>query len=445
MDKTKQLGTSSIGRLLLKFSTPAIIAMIVNSIYNVVDRIFIGNFAGEAALAGLTIAFPIMMTIFAFAGLIGMGGTSLLSIKLGEEDTREGSRIFGNTVGLGVILAIITFVTLFFTLDSALVLFGADASTIGPASSYMKIIIFGFFFQMIGFSLNNAIRAEGHPVLAMTAMISSAVTNIILDYLFIVIFGWGVEGAAYATIIGQFVGFIILISFHFRGKSILKPVLEDFIPKLKTTLRIFVVGFATFIGTIGVSLSLTLINRALVKYGGLASVTSMGAINSIFTLFIMPVMGIRQGMQPIIGYNHGAGKHDRVFKTLGIGLTAATIFAVLMFLLIQFFPQIFVEMFLNPGSETFAVAINGLRLYFLSLPIISINLMGVGFYQSTGNGLISMLLGLQILILVPVISILPKLFGLTGVWISYPVADVILVVITTVFLIGSYRRYRREM
>ncbi len=443
MEKTRRLGTKSIGKLLLEYSTPAIIAMIVNSIYNVVDRIFIGNYAGEAALAGLTIAFPIMMMIFAFAGLIGMGGTSLLSIKLGEENLHEANKTFGNMIGLGIIFAVVTFVGLFFTLDPTLILFGAKAETIGPASSYMRIIIFGFFFQMIGFSLNNAIRAEGHPFLPMVAMTTSALTNIVLDYLFIVVFGWGVEGAAYATIIGQFVGFLIMILFYLRGKSILRPILGDFIPRLKTTLRIFVVGFATFIGTIGVSLALTLINRALANYGGLASVTSMGAINSIFTLFIMPVMGIRQGMQPIIGYNHGAGNSERVFKTLRLGLTVATIFAVAIFLMIQLFPEVFVKMFLDPNSETIKVAINGLRLYFLSLPIIPVSLMGVGYYQSTGNGLISMLLGLQILILIPVISILPPLFGLTGVWISYPVADVILVTITIILLTGSYQKYKK--
>ncbi len=447
MDRTKELATKSVGRLLFQYSAPAIVAMIVNSIYNVVDRMFIGNFAGEAALAGLTIAFPVMMIIFAFAGLPGIGGSSLLSIKLGERDTKSANKIFGNTIGLAIVIAITISAIILLTLNPVLKLFGATPETLGIASSYMKIILFGFIFQAIGFSLNNIVRAEGHPVFSMVSMITSALTNIVLDYFFIVVFGWGVEGAAYATIIGQLVGCSILLSFYFRKKSILSPVFSDFILKMKIAMNIITVGFATFITTIGTSLSMMFMNRGLVQYGGMAGITSMGAINSLYTLFIMPLMGISQGMQPIIGFNHGAKQTERVYKTLTLALFVGIIFSTFIFLLIELFPQMFIGIFISSESATMGVAINGLRIFVLALPVVCINILGVGFYQSIANGFMAFFLGLlrQIFLLIPAVLILPLFFGLNGVWASTPVAGVISVIITAIALFDSYKKGRQHI
>jgi putative MATE family efflux protein len=439
---TKDLGIKPISKLLLKFSIPAVIAMIVNAIYNIVDRIFVGKYVGENALAGLTISFPVMMMIFAFAGLVGIGGAALMSIRFGQKDIRGVSHVLGNMISISTIITGITLLTIFMNLTGILNFFGATPEIIEPASAYMKIILAGFIFQMYAFSLNGAVRTEGRPLLSMSSMMISALTNIVLDYIFIAIFKWGVEGAAYATIIGQFVGFLILASFYLRGKSSLHLKLKDLIPDWKVMIAILSIGFASFVTTIGTSVSMTFVNKGLSMYGGVAAITSMGAINSLFTLFIMPIMGLQQGMQPIVGYNHGAKLHKRVYETLRMVLFVAICFSTIVFLALEIFPTVFISMFLDPSSDTIVVATNGLRIFILMLPLLSINLIGVAFFQSTARGTLSIFLGIlrQFIILIPTVLILPKIIGLNGVWAATPIADGIAILITAIVLVINYKR-----
>ncbi len=444
--KTKELGTKSITKLLIQFSVPAVIAMLVNAVYNIVDRIFVGQYVGENALAGLTISFPLMMLIFAFAGLVGIGGAALMSIRFGEKDIRGVSHVFGNMLSLGTIITGITLFLIFLNLDNLLILFGATPEILTPASSYMGIILGGFIFQMLSFSLNGAVRTEGRPILSMTAMLVSGVTNIILDYIFIAIFHWGVEGAAYATIIGQFIGFLILSSFYLRGKSSLRLIAKDFIPDKKVMIAIFSIGFASLITTLGTSVAMTFLNRGLSTYGGVAAITSMGAINSLYTLFIMPIMGLQQGMQPIIGYNHGANLPKRVHETLKKGLIVAISFSCVVFLALEIFPTLFISMFLDPTSATIEIAAKGLRIFIIMLPLLSINLLGVGFFQSIAKGSISIALGLlrQFVLLVPIVLILPRFMGLTGVWAATPVADGLAILFTSIVLIKNIKTENKD-
>ncbi|WP_157950199.1 MATE family efflux transporter [Vallitalea okinawensis] len=437
MDKTAELGTKSIGKLLAQYSIPAVIAMLVNAIYNVIDRIFIGQYAGEEALAGLTIAFPIMMIIFAFASLIGAGGASLLSIRLGEKDEKGASHVFGNTLSFGIIVTIITLVGISTNLESLLGIFGATDDVLDYSLTYMTIIIGGFIFQMISFILNSSVRTEGQPILSMIAMMSSAITNIVLDYIFIGLLGWGVAGAAYATIAGQFVGLGILLSFYLKGKSHLHLELKDFVPDIKIIGKIISIGFATFISTMGTSIAMTFLNRGLAEYGGTAAITSMGAINSLYTFFIMPIMGITQGMQPIIGYNHGANNRGRVNKTLKLGILIGVSFSSIVFLILQVFPNTFVTMFLEAGSSTVDIAINGLRIFMLMLPLLSINLLGVAYFQAIARGKMSIVLGMlrQFIFLLPLLFFLPQFFGLNGVWAATPIADCLAVMVTVIVLL----------
>lgn len=436
MDNIKNLGTAPIGKLLAKYSIPAVIAMIVNAIYNVVDRIFIGNLVGEEALAGLTVVFPIMMITFAFANLIGIGGSSILSIKLGENNVSEANHVFGNTISYGILMTVITLLTIKVNLLDLLNIFGASGNVLKYSHSYMSIILFGFIFQMTSFILSCSVRSEGKPVLSMVAMIASALTNIVLDYIFIYFMDMGVEGAAFATIIGQFVGLIILARFYFSGKSQIKVKGLDFIPDLRLLRKIVSIGFATFISTLGTSIALSFINIGLGKYGGTAAVTSMGAINSLYTFFIMPIMGITQGMQPIIGYNYGYNDMDRVKKTLKYALMVGVIFSTFVFIILELFPEYFVGMFLTKGSSTIPVAVTGLRIFIAMLPLLSINFMGVAYFQSTAQSTISMVLGMlrQFIILIPLIIILPSHFGLTGVWIATPISDCIAIIIVSITL-----------
>lgn len=442
MTKTKELGTKSISSLLIKFSVPAVIAMLVNAIYNVVDRIFIGKYAGELALAGLTISFPMMMLIFAFAGLVGIGAASLISIKLGEKDKSGADHVFTNALVISVILGVIVSLTEFLNLEFLIKIFGADENILPYASNYMTIILLGVIFQFVSFTLNNIVRTEGEPKLSMISMISSALTNIVLDYLFIALFGWGVQGAALATIIGQFIGFAILSSYYLRGKGVLKFHIKDMIPDIKLIARIFSIGAATFFGTLGTSISVGLLNSALQKYGGNAAITSMGAINSLYTIFIMPVMGIQQGVQPIIGYNYGANLLSRVKKALGMAMGVAVAFSTVIFVIMQVFPTTFIQLFISSESSTIPVAVNGLRLYMIMLPVVSINLLGTAYYQSVANAKVALFLSIsrQVIFLIPAILFLPNLLGLNGVWIATPVSDGLAVIITILFLSPVFRK-----
>ncbi|AEV29563.1 putative efflux protein, MATE family [Sphaerochaeta pleomorpha str. Grapes] len=442
MDKTAELGTKPIGKLLAQYSIPAVIAMVVNAIYNVVDRVFIGQFAGEEALAGLTIAFPVMMIIFAFANLIGIGGASLLSIKLGQKDEKAASQVFGNTLGFGLLVTAVILVTIFTNLQSILNLFGATAEVMNYATTYLRIIIAGFIFQMLSFILNSSVRTEGRPLLSMVAMISSALTNIVLDFVFIRIFGWGVAGAAIATVAGQLVGLAILVSFYLRGKSHLHLSIKDFALKRVILVQIVTIGFATFLSTVGTSIAMLFINRGLSYYGGVAAVTAMGVINSLYTFFIMPIIGITQGIMPIIGYNHGAKQKDRVSKTLRLGIFIGIAFSTIVFLLMQLFPTTFISMFLESGSSTVAVTKNGLRIFLLMLPLLSINLIGVAYFQAVGKGTVSMILGMlrQFLFLLPLLFILPSMWGLDGVWAATPIADGFAILVTFVVLILARKK-----
>lgn len=442
MSTTNELGTKPIITLLAKYSIPAVVAMLVNAIYNVVDRIFIGQFAGENALAGLTIAFPVMVIIFAFASLIGEGGAALLSIRFGEQDGKGANNVFGNTLSFGLIVTTITLIVVFINLDGVIALFGGTTDTTSYAVAYMSIILGGFIFQMISYILTSAVRTEGQPNLSMIAMVTSALVNIVLDYIFIGLLNMGVVGAAYATIAGQFAGLAILLSFYVRGKSQLKLTLQDLKPNFQLILKIVTIGFASFVSTVGISIALAMINRSLSLYAGTAGVTSMGAINSLYTFFIMPIMGITQGMQPIMGYNHGAKNNERVTKTLKYGVLIGVVFSVFVFTLLEVFPVTFISMFLDSGSETLEMAVNGLRIYMIMLPLLSLSLMGITYFQATEQGRISVILGTlrQFVFLIPLLFVLPNFFGINGVWMSIPIADGMAIIVTTLLLVKDRRK-----
>lgn len=442
MPNLNDLGTKSIGRLIAQYSIPSVIGMLVGALYNVIDRIFIGSTVGESALAGLTVVFPIMMILFAFVSLISAGGASLLAIKLGEGDKTGADHVFGNTISFGIIMNMISWAVIFVNMDGFLSIFGANSYVIGYASEYLRIILFGFIFQMMSYILMNFVRSEGKPILSMIAMITSTVLNIVLDYVFIVVFKMGVSGAAYATILGQFAGFAILLSFYLRGKSQLKFHVKDIIPDLKLVRQILTIGFSSFISILGTSVTMTIINRLLGEYGGTAAITSMGAINSLFAFFLMPLMGITEGIQPIIGYNHGANNAKRVRKTLLYGIISGSVFSFIIFLILVLNATTFVGIFLEEGSSTIDMAANGLRIYIAVLPLLSINLMGIAYFQSTAKGRMSMVLGMlrQFLILMPLLVLLPPILGLNGIWLSVPFADGLSIVIVGIAVLRSFRQ-----
>ncbi len=447
MKETKDLGVKPIPQLIAKFSIPAVVAMLINAIYNVVDRIFIGKLVGESALAGLTISFPMMMMIFAVANLIGIGGVALLSIRLGEKDYKGASHVFGNTISFGILFVVIILASIFFNLNGILHAFNAEGDVLIYAKAYMEIILLGFIFQMMGFILSNFVRTEGKPFLSMVAMIAAAGTNIILDYVFISLMGLGVEGAAYGTIIGQFVGLVIYLNYYFRGRSNIHIASADFIPDFKLLGKIMGIGMSTFAMTVGTSVSMMFINAYLQVYGGNEAVTSMGAINSLYTFFIMPIMGVTQGVQPIIGFNYGAKQMHRSYETLRQSIIIGMAFSTLVFVVFELFAPTFVMMFLNEGSATIGIATKGLRIFIAMLPLLSINLMGIAFFQSIDRGRVSLMLGMlrQFLCLIPLLLVLPKFMGLNGVWIATPIADGLAILITGSVLMVRYQKDKPEL
>ncbi len=276
----------------------------------------------------------------------------------------------------------------------------------------------------------------------MAAMMTSAIPILYWTMYSSEYLDGGVEGAALATIAGQFVGLVMLSTFYLGGKSVLRLKFKDFIPDPKVFSKIFTIGFATFVSTLGTSISMAFLNRGLGEYGGTAAITAMGAINSLYTLFIMPIMGVQQGMQPIIGYNHGAKQTDRVFKTLKLGILVGVVFSTVVFALLEIFPEAFIAMFLDPASATVATAVMGLRIFIIMLPLLCVNLLGIAFYQSTARGRQSFVLSIlrQLVILIPAILIMQELFGLIGVWASVPVADGLAILITGIVLLITYRK-----
>ncbi len=437
MDRAKLLGEENIGKLLLKFSIPAIVGMIVNALYNIVDRIFIGNFVDSLGLAGITIAFPIMIILMAFAMLIGVGATSLISIRLGENKKEEAELILGNAMVLFVIFSISISILGLIFLDPILKLFGASPQVLPYSREYLSIILFGAVFQTIGFGMNNFIRAEGNPKRAMSTMLIGAILNTILDPIFIIVFNMGIKGAALATIISQLVSAIWVLSYFFGKRSSLVVRKENWRLELPIVKGILAIGSAPFAMQVAASGITTLLNHSLKTYGGDLAISAYGAINSFATILLMPIFGINQGAQPIIGFNYGAKKYDRVKKTLLLAIIAATSVTIIGFIVTRIFPTQLVALFNRKDKELIGIGANGMKIFFTMLPLIGFQIVSSNYFQATGKPKQSMLLSLsrQVLILIPAILILPRFFGLNGVWMAGPTSDFFASLLTGAFIL----------
>lgn len=445
MDSSKNiLGTDPIGKLLLKYSVPAIIGMMVNALYNVVDRIFIGNIpgVGPMAITGLGVTMPIMSIIIAFGTLIGVGSTTNVSIKLGEGRKDKAERIVGNAISLAVILGIV--ITIFGTifLNEILTIFGASKGTIGYAKSYMSVILIGAAFNIMSMMFSNLLRGDGNPKLSAIIMTVGCFMNIILDAIFIFIFNMGIQGAALATIISQATSSMWGLSYYLRGKSNVKFKKSNLNLNKTIIKTIFAIGMAPFAMQLANSMVQLMFNTSLKKYGGDLSIGAMATVSSINMLFVMPAYGFVQGMQPIVGFNYGAKKYDRAKKTLKISLSLATVVFILGALFVQLAPQVLVGAF-NKDQQLMSITINGLRKYAFAMPIIGISIVGSNFIQSIGKAKMSMILGLlrQVLVLIPMILILPNFLGLNGIWFAQPTADIVSAIVTGIVLIREIRKY----
>lgn len=448
-ERSRLLGEESILKLLIKFSIPAIVGMVVNALYNVVDRIFIGKGVDGRAIGGIYVTMPAVLILMAFAMLIGIGGNTLVSIRLGQGRKEDADRIASNSVVLLAIVSITISILGLMFLEPLVKAFGASESNIGYAMGYLRVILIGAPLQAIGFGMNNFIRGEGNPKIAMFTMLIGAALNTILDPIFIFVFQMGVEGAALATIISQAVSAIWVMKYFFGGKSMLTIKKEYLRIKKSIVVEIISNGFAPFTMQLAASMVTVLLNTNLQKYGGDLATSSMGVINAVAMMILMPIFGVNQGAQPIIGFNYGAKKYDRVKQAYRFAVIGAVFITTLGFIIIQTFPEAIIRVFIsneNDLNELLGYAIPGLRIYMSMLPIIGFQIVSTAYFQATGKPKHAMLLSLsrQVLILIPALIILPSIFELTGVWLAAPIADLTSSLITAFFVIRSLKQLSKD-
>ncbi|CEK33299.1 MATE efflux family protein,Multidrug export protein mepA,multidrug efflux pump VmrA,MATE efflux family protein,MatE [[Clostridium] sordellii] len=442
MENQQTLKEEKISKLLLKYSVPAILAMMVASLYNTVDRAFIGSIkdVGALAISGLGVTMPLFTILGAFCVAIAVGGSTNISIKLGEGNKEEAEKILGNTFLLELIVGISIMVIGTIFLEDILYIFGASNDTLKYAKEYMSVILFGAWFNLPGFALNSAIRADGRPKLAANMMIVSCILNLILDPIFIFWFDMGIQGAAIGTIICQLVICIWSMHYFTRGKSNLKLKVKNIKIKFNILKPIIVIALTPFFMELASGSIHLVTNRVLKIYGGDLSIGAMAAITSICLMFLMPVFGLSQGMQTIIAYNYGAKEYDRARKALFSAVISGTIILTLGFVLIKIYPEKFIGIFTN-DDKLISLALNGIKIYSITLPIIGISILGTVYFQSIGSAKVSMVLGLlrQVIILIPVILVVPKIYGLDGVWMSQPIADLGAMIVVGLFLIRDIK------
>ncbi len=435
MNESEQMSVEKISKLMWRFSTPAIIGLLVSSLYNIMDSIFVGNGIGDLALAGVTVGLPVVTTFMACVMLIGMGATSLISIRLGEKKKDEAEKIMGNALTLFLIIGISLSVFGIIFLEPILIFFGATPNVLPYAIDYMKIILGGSIFFALGVGMNNFIRAEGNPRIAMNTMLIGAITNIILDYIFIFIFHWGIKGAAIATIISYAISSTWVLYHFIRGNSLLKIQVENLKLNKSLVKGIVIIGFPTFVLQVTNSFQQLILNRSLAHYGGDLALAAIGIIMSLTMFLILPALGISQGAQPIIGFNYGAKQLDRVKDTLKLSIIASTGLITFGFLISKIWPAQLVRLF-NKDPELIELGIHSMGIFFKFLPLVGVQMVSASYFQAVGKPNQATLLSLsrQVIIFIPLLIILPRFYGLEGVWWSAPFSDLGAFLLTGIWL-----------
>lgn len=439
-----QLGTLGVGKLLWMYALPAIVGTMVASLYNIIDRMYIGLGVGPMAISGLALTFPFMNFLMAFNMLVGAGAASRISIRLGEGDRNRAEQILGNSLTLTFIISgtVILFSMIF--MDPILVMFGGSENTLKYAREFMHIIVPGTILSALLFGFNNIMRASGYPKKAMITMIISAIINISLAPIFIFGFKMGIAGAAHATNISFFIGMIWVMLHFFNKKTNIRLHRKNLKLDKQIVKSILDIGMSPFSMQIAASITVVIMNRALIKHGGDLAIGALGIQNGIATLVVMFIIGLNQGVQPILGFNYGARKFDRMFLALKKTAVAATIVSTVGFILGRFFPHALAGMF-TMDEELKNLAARALRISVTIFPLIGAQIVFTNFFQSIGKAKISMILSLtrQVLFLIPCLIFLPPIFGLDGVWASMPVSDSFSVIVTTTTLIVFIKKFKR--
>ena len=440
---TNMLGTEKIGKLIWKYSLPAIVGTVVMALYNIIDRIFIGQGVGPLAISGLALTFPFMILLMAFGMLIGAGSAARISITLGENNREKAEKILANAFTLTLIISGTVVILSYIFMSDLLRLFGGTEKTIRYAEDFMRIIIPGGIFSALSFGFNNIMRASGYPKKAMYTMIICAVLNAVLDPVFIFWFHWGIQGAAMATNISYFVGTVWVLSHFMKKDSNLRFKRKNFRLEKDIVLSIISIGLSPFSMQLAASFVIILVNATLIHYGGDLAIGAFGIINSINTLIVMVIIGLNQGTQPIIGYNFGAKLYDRMFKTLKYAVIIATGLTTIGFITGTFIPAFMASMFTR-DIELQSIATKALRISVIMFPIIGFQIVVTNFFQSIGKARISIFLSLtrQFLFLVPCLLILPPIYGLTGAWSAMPVSDGFSTIISMITIFYYIRKFK---
>lgn len=441
-----ELGTEKISKLLKQYAIPAIIAMTASSLYNMVDSIFIGHGVGAYAIAGLAITFPLMNLGAAFGSLVGVGASSLISMLLGERNYGMAQKVFGNVITLNLLIGLIYTIVVLLFLDPILIFFGGSEQTLPYAREYMVIILWGNMITHMYFGLNAILRAAGFPKRAMYATIFTVVLNTVLDPVFIYVFDMGISGAAIATVLSQFIALCMQLKWFSNKNDVLhfKKGIYNLIPRISKD--ILAIGASPFLMNVAACFIVILINSGLKKYSGDLAIGAYGIINRVAFIFVMIVMGLNQGMQPIVGYNYGAKKFDRVHKTLVTTILLATGVTTFGFLIAELFPKLFIVMF-TTESELIDIAEKGMRIIFMFFPIVGFQMVTTNFFQSVGMAGKSIFLSLsrQLIFLAPCLVILPIFFDVTGIWMSMAVADALASIIAAFMLTNQIKQFKRAI
>ena len=463
---TLSLGTDNIGSLLWRYAAPAIIAMASNSIYHIIDSIFVGHGVGGAAISGMAITMPIMNIAGAFGAMVGVGAAARMSIRLGEGNMQAAEKTLANAVMLNLILGFLLMAVMLIFLDPILQLFSggnASAETLSYARDFMRIILLGNMTQHMYLGLNEQIRASGYPQKSMRIILTAVALNLCLNPLFIFKFGWGIKGSALATVISQAVAFLIACSHFCLKSSFVRFRRAAFVLDWKIIKAILSIGLAPFMVNICASMVAAFVNTALLKYGGTGAhdvvhtthasadiyVGAYGIANRVVMLLIMVIQGLNQGMQPIVGFNYGAKQYDRVrkalFMTIGCGMTIST----LGFLACQIFPESIAAMFVDStkgGDEALMItaASQAMRIIVTMFPLVGFQIVAAAFFQYIGHAKLAIFVSMtrQMLFLLPLLWIVPRFLGATGVWVSMPIADCASITLAAILLIRELKRLK---
>ena len=464
---TLSLGTDNIGKLLFNYATPAIIAMASSSLYHLIDSAFVGHGVGGAAIAGMAITMPIMNIGAAFGAMVGVGAGARISLRLGEGNKAAAEKTLCNAVILNIIIGFTIMALMLLFLDDILLLFSggrASAETLQYARDFMRIILLGNVTMHLYLGMNDMIRASGNPRKSMAIMLTSVAINLVLNPLFIFKFGWGIQGSATATVISQFVAFLIALSHFCSKKSFLRFKREAFHFDWKIVGNILSIGLAPFLMNICASTVAAFVNSAMLHYGGMGLhdivprnqgaadlyVGAYGIVNRVALLFIMVVQGLNQGMQPIVGYNYGAKNFARVRKAVFMTIGCGVVIATLGFLLGETIPDVIARGFVDSskgGDEELLVKVasQGLRLVLTMFPLVGFQIVVGGFFQYIGKAPLAIFISLtrQLLFLIPLLWILPRQLGAYGVWISMPIADTASIVLAATLFIWQIRKIKK--